>query len=142
MSRPSTKKGWTASKLRREQEACPWLTQKGLIAAVSAVRKHCVCGYRGDRCDCKFGIRVKMVPRTVTQHKAATPLVVKMEEVIDHTSEQTGCPELYVVMDLLAKLTKREFNDLVRRPARTVPKTSVTVVGKLLVPGVIIGKKA
>lgn len=77
----STKKGWSASKLRREQETSPWLTRNGLLAAVKAVRKQ-------------------------------------------------GCPELSVVIDLLSKLTNREFNDLVRRPRTTTSATRPEACGK------------
>lgn len=50
-----------------------------LAAALEAVRRR-ICGYGGNRCDCKYGLRPDDRPRT---------------------SEATGCPELTEVINRL-----------------------------------------
>jgi hypothetical protein len=100
---------WSMAKLRSEQKTHPWLTQAGLIKAVKTIRKLCLCGYRSDRCDCKFGIRADIEVSSITGRE---------QETINRDSggEQTGCPEMYVILELLSKLTKKEFDEIMRRP--------------------------
>ncbi len=104
------KRGLTLAELKRYQVDHPWTTRDGLLSAVKAVRKHCVCGYRGDRCDCKFGIKTKQVP---SPHNPE-----KLVDEIDRISEQTGCPELYTVIGLLSVMTKAEFDRLIVKASK------------------------
>lgn len=98
------KKRYTPAELRRSQKTHPWQTRDGLIAAIKATRKYRVCAYRGDRCDCKYGLKTRTVPSKRDPSKL-------IEEVVP-SSEQTGCPELYEVIALLQAMTKAQFDRL------------------------------
>jgi len=62
--------------------------QDELLKGLRTLRK-CLCDYTGDRCDCKYG---------GTGH-----------------TEQTGCPELRLVHDLIAALTQEHYETLRRK---------------------------
>ena len=86
---------YTLAELRRSQKTHPWRSRDGLIAALKAVRKHRVCGYMGDRCDCKYGF--------TEAPDGSRPQC---------GSEDTGCPELYEAIGLLSALSQADFDRL------------------------------
>lgn len=68
------------------------ITQKHLLKNLEKLRKQ-RCAYFGKRCDCKY---------------------LKDEEDADfnYTGEYNGCPELRMVIEMLAVLSEEEFNKL------------------------------
>jgi hypothetical protein len=60
-----------------------------------------LCSYLGSTCDCKFGYK-------------SSGKKLGMHSMFD-SGEQTGCPELYVVIDLLSQMTDAEFEEILIR---------------------------
>jgi hypothetical protein len=61
------------------------IKRKKLINNIENIRKR-LCCYMGPRCDCKYGGTGQ--------------------------GESTGCPELYMVLNLLTVMTEKQFKDL------------------------------
>lgn len=67
-----------------------------ILPVIEAIRKHRCCVYvQPNFCDCKFG----------------------GEDVsrLNHGNESNGCPELRLIIDLLNKMTDKEYNRILKR---------------------------
>lgn len=70
--------------------------KKQIIEVLEKLRKHKVCAYVGDRCDCKFG------GEGLGPNKW-------------NSGESNGCPELRQAIEILSELTDDEYNKLIGR---------------------------
>jgi hypothetical protein len=59
---------------------------------IEFIRKD-ICCYMGNHCDCKYGYNGKK----------------------DYGSEQTGCPELRTILELLKNMSEYEYNEILSR---------------------------
>lgn len=77
------------------------LERECLVNAVHVVQKH-VCAYRSRTfCDCKFGVTSDRVGRG---------------------ESGSGCPELRTIASLLAIMTEKEYDRLVKRMNKPAKK--------------------
>ena len=72
--------------------------RQNIVDGLKGARQKC-CGYMGDFCDCKYGVR--------ESEKPINPL-------FDH-SEQTGCPELRTAIMILSEMTDEEYEAIYKR---------------------------
>lgn len=82
------------------------IDQKPLIENLETLRST-LCGYMGDRCDCKFG--------PTLQKNTVFPC-------LDVCSEGTGCPEVRTVIELLSVMTEEEYQTFCNRARIILPE--------------------